>query len=84
MQYPKLSEDEIKALPLDAKWMPAVGTRLHSQFENIIQTFEASVVALHDRYQDTLPKLEADVAQSQAAVHAVLNEMGCAWKENEQ
>ena len=83
-QYPKLSEDEIKALLLNAKWMPAVENRLHSQFENVIQSFASSLIALHGRYQDILPKLEADVAQSQAAVHAVLKEMGFVWKENEQ
>jgi type I restriction enzyme M protein len=83
-QYPKLSEDEIKTLLIEAKWMLAVEDRLHSHFENVIQTFASSVIALHNRYQDTLSKLEADVAQSQAAVHAVLKEMGFVWKENEQ
>ncbi len=81
LHYPGLSEDEIKTLLIDRKWMRACEERIQSHFENIIQTFALSVVALHERYKETLAQLEAAIAESQKEVHNVLREMGFDWEE---
>ena len=80
-QYPLLSEEEIKALLIDEKWMPACEQRIHAHFENVIQSFASAIVALHDRYKDTLPALESQAANSQSEVHAVLRKMGFSWED---
>lgn len=80
-RYPLLTEEEIKLLLVDRKWFPAIRKGIAALFDNILQNFASSLVKLHERYQDTLPELEAEMAAAQAEVHQVLKEMGFTWQE---
>lgn len=78
-KYNDLSDTEIADLAINKKWLPAIRAGINAMWENIVQSFANSVVALHERYQDTLPSLEQAVAASQAEVHGILKELGFEW-----
>ena len=78
-KYNDLSDTEIADLAINKKWLPAIRAGINAMWENIVQSFANSVVALHERYQDTLPALEQAVAASQAEVHGILKELGFEW-----
>lgn len=80
-KYAVLTEDEIKTLLFDRKWFPAIEVGLSALFETTIQTFASSLHALHDRYKDTLPTLEAAAEKSKREVHEVLHSLGFQWEE---
>jgi type I restriction enzyme M protein len=76
--HPKLSEDEIKALVVDDKWLAALDTDIHSEMDRISQALTQRVKELAERYESPLSVLEANVAALHDKVAAHLRKMGFA------
>jgi len=77
--YPKLAEDEIKALVVDDKWMAALGAEIHGEMDRISQVLTQRVKELAERYDTTLPELADEVETLGAKVDEDLERMGFSW-----
>lgn len=78
-RYPKLSEDEIKALVVDDKWLGALATDLQGELDRVSQSLTARIRQLAERYATPLPQLVDDVAALAARVEGHLEKMGAVW-----
>jgi type I restriction enzyme M protein len=79
-RYPKLSEDDIKSLVVDDKWLTAVGTALQGELDRVSQTLTSRIRQLAERYATPLPALVDEVEALAAKVDGHLKKMGAAWK----
>ncbi len=77
--YPKLTEDEIKALVVDDKWMAALDDAIHGEMDRISQTLTGRIRQLTERYDTPLPKLTDEVEILSGKVDEHLKKMGFAW-----
>lgn len=79
-KYPTLTEDEIKTLVVDDKWLATVAAAVQGELDRVSQTLTGRVRQLAERYATPLPKLTDEVATLAARVDAHLKKMGAAWK----
>jgi type I restriction enzyme M protein len=79
-QYPKLSEDEIKTLVVDDKWLAALDTAIHGEMDRISQALTRRVKELAERYETPLPEQIRKVAELEKKVNRHLERMGFSWK----
>lgn len=79
-KYPKLTEDEIKTLVVEDKWLTTVGTAVHSEMDRVSQALAGRVRQLAERYASPLPELTCEVEALAARVDAHLHQMGAIWK----
>jgi len=77
--YPTLSEDEVKALVVDDKWLAALETAIGGEMERISQTLTQRVKELAERYAMPLPVLGEQEAALERRVAAHLERMGFTW-----
>ncbi len=75
-KYATLSVDEIKHLVIERKWMPALIQRLDDEMKRVSQQLTTKVVALAERYSQTLSEIDAEVADLEAKVANHLKQMG--------
>jgi len=78
--YPRLSEDEIKALVVDDKWLQALDAAIHGEIDRVSQQLTLRVKELGERYETPLPLMVAHVAELEAKVNRHLERMGFSWK----
>jgi len=76
--YSKLTEDEIKALVVDDKWLAALNAAIHGEMDRISQALTRRVKELAERYETPLAQLSDRVAEMEAKVNAYLQRMGFA------
>lgn len=74
--YPKLSQDEIKALVADDKWLGALDADIHGEMDRIGQRLTRRLRELAERYESPLPDLTGRVAELESRVAAHLRKMG--------
>jgi type I restriction enzyme M protein len=79
-QYAKLSEDAVKSLVVDDKWLKTLATEIHGEMDRISQQLTSRVKELAERYDRPLPKLDERVTELEAKVQGHLVRMGFAWK----
>jgi type I restriction enzyme M protein len=79
-RYAKLSEDDIKSLVVDDKWLAAVGTALQGELDRVSQTLTSRIRQLAERYAHPLPALIGEVETLAAKVDGHLKKMGALWK----
>ena len=79
-KYPELSEDEIKTLVVDDKWLATLGKAIHGEMDRISQALSQRVKELAERYETPLPVQTEKVAELEQRVNAHLERMGFAWK----
>ena len=72
----KLNEEEIKELVIYKKWYGTLFERLEQLMQQINQQLTASVISLVERYENTLPQLDAKVEDLEKRVTAHLEAMG--------
>ena len=77
--YTTLSEDDIKTLVVDDKWLAALDAAIHGEMDRISQQLTRRVKELAERYETSLPELNRRVAELEAKVSAHLERMGFAW-----
>ena len=78
-KYPALSEDEIKRLVVDDKWLAALVAALQSELDRVLQTLVGRIRQLAERYAAPLPELEQELKVLAARVTGHLERMGFAW-----
>ena len=79
-KYPTLTEDEIKTLVVDEKWMATIAKDIHTEMDRISQRLTQRIKELAERYEKPLPRQTAKVSELEKRVNAHLKKMGFAWK----
>ena len=76
----KLTEDEIKTLVVDDKWLGTVAAAVQRELDRVSQTLTGRIRELAERYATPLPQLTDEVAALAARVNKHLKNMGAIWK----
>jgi type I restriction enzyme M protein len=76
VKYGKLTEDEIKALVVEDKWLAAVAAAVQGELDRVSQTLTGRVRELAERYAAPLPAIAAEVEALSARVAGHLRKMG--------
>jgi type I restriction enzyme M protein len=79
-KYPRLSEDEIKTLVVDDKWLASLASAVQGELARISQTLTGRIRQLAERYATPLPRLTEEVAELAYRVDGHLKKMGAVWK----
>jgi type I restriction enzyme M protein len=79
-KYSVLSEEEVKKLVVDYKWLTTLRGEIESEVHKISQIITSRVKQLAERYADPLPKLEKEVVLLRTKVEKHLYKMGFEWK----
>ncbi|MGB3906955.1 MAG: type I restriction-modification system subunit M [Methanomethylovorans sp.] len=74
--YPKLTEDDIKTLVVDDKWLTALDAAIHGEMDRISQSLTQRVKELAERYETPMPQMTERVAELEAKVNEHLERMG--------
>jgi type I restriction enzyme M protein len=79
-KYPMLTEDEIKILVVDDKWLATIAAAVQGELDRVSQTLTGRIRQLAERYATPLPRLTDEVATLAARVDVHLKKMGAIWK----
>ena len=79
-KYPTLTEDEIKTLVVEDKWLAIIAAAVENELDRVSQTLTGRIRQLTDRYATPLPQLTDEVAALAARVDGHLKKMGASWK----
>lgn len=79
-KYPTLSEDEIKQLVVDDKWMHTLETTIQEEIDHISQRLTHRIKELAARYENPLPVIDIAVESLETKVNEHLQKMGFVWK----
>ena len=75
-KYAKLSEEEIKTLVVEDKWLAALGASVQGELDRVSQTLTGRVRELAERYAAPLPELMEKVEALSSRVDEHLRRMG--------
>ena len=78
-QYAKLSENDIKSLVVDDKWLASLASAIQGELDRVSQTLTGRIRQLAERYASPLPRLTTEVAALAAKVDQHLKKMGATW-----
>ena len=78
-KYPNLTEEEIKTLVVDDKWLATLTTAVQGELDRVSQTLTGRIRQLAERYATPMPKLITDVETLAGRVDEHLKRMGAAW-----
>ena len=78
-KYGKLTEDEIKTLVVDDKWLATIAAAVQSQLDRVSQALSGRIHQLAERYARPLPKLTQELETLAARVDEHLKKMGAVW-----
>jgi type I restriction enzyme M protein len=79
-KYPRLSEDDIKMLVVDDKWLAVLAAAVQGELDRVSQTLTGRIHQLAERYATPLPQLTDEVAALASRVEEHLKKMGAVWK----
>jgi type I restriction enzyme M protein len=79
-KYDKLTEDEIKTLVVDDKWLAGIEAAVQGELDRVSQTLTGRIRQLADRYAVPLPELTNAVAALADRVGDHIRNMGAVWK----
>ena len=74
-KYPKLTEDEVKTMVVDDKWLTRLEAAVTGELDRVSQALTGRVRQLAERYATPLPRLEEKVASLNALVEGHLRQM---------
>ena len=78
-KYKLLSENEVKTLVVDDKWLATIAADVQSELNRVSQALTGRVKELAERYEMPLPKLTQEVEVLSGKVNEHLQRMGFAW-----
>ena len=78
-KYAELTDEEIKHLLFDMKWMAKLSSDVCDEIEQVLNTLSSKVLLIAKRYEHTLCEIEDRTAKSRAAVVSALERMGYKW-----
>ena len=76
VKYADLLEEDIKRLVIEKKWFVSLALRLDGEMQRISQQLTSKVSALAERYAQTLPEIDAEIAALETKVANHLKLMG--------
>lgn len=79
-KYPRLSEDEIKTLVVEDKWLATLDRAIHGEMDRVSQQLTQRVKELAERYETPMPELVDRVTDMEVKVNQHLERMGFAWQ----
>ena len=79
-QYGKLTEDEVKTLVVDDKWLATLAAGVQGELDRVSQTLTGRIRELAQRYAAPLPQLTDEVATLARRVEKHLRQMGAVWE----
>ena len=74
--YATLTEDEIKVLVVEDKWIANIHAAIDGEVQRLTQTLTARVQELEERYAQPLPDLASEVDEFSTKVEVHLQKMG--------
>lgn len=78
-KYAVLTEEEIKYLLFDKKWMAKLKQDVMDEFEQVLNNLSSRVLLIARRYEHTLSEIEDKTSKSREAVMSALERMGYKW-----
>ncbi|HEY7319536.1 MAG TPA: class I SAM-dependent DNA methyltransferase [Candidatus Binatia bacterium] len=78
-KYGKLTEDEIKTLVVDDKWLATLTAAVQSELDRVSQSLTGRIRQLAERYAAPLPQITTEVETLAARVDEHLKKMGAVW-----
>ncbi len=75
-KYARLTEDEIKTLVVDDKWLATIAAAVQGELDRVSQTLTGRIRQLAERYAAPLPQLTGEVATLATSVDGHLKKMG--------
>ena len=78
-KYKALTEDDIKTLVVDDKWMSTLERAVSGEMDRISQRLTGRVKELAERYETPVPQISRRVEELEARVSAHLQKMGYTW-----
>ncbi|MFH0879098.1 MAG: N-6 DNA methylase, partial [Lentisphaerota bacterium] len=78
-KYGKITDDEIKTLVVDDKWLAALAAAVQGELDRVSQALTGRIRELADRYATPLPQFTNEVATLAARVDEHLKKMGAVW-----
>jgi type I restriction enzyme M protein len=75
-KYKELTEEEIKHLVIDNKWIKTIKGRIMEEVDRIPTKLSNRIKELITRYTDTLPEIEEEVKEFEEKVSLHLEKMG--------
>ncbi|MCK9319695.1 N-6 DNA methylase, partial [Methanoculleus sp.] len=82
-KYSKLSEEEIKLLVVEDKWLLFLRNCVKSEMERVSHKLTGRLKELVERYEIQLPKLTSEVEELSKKVDKHLKDMGFKWQQNQ-
>jgi type I restriction enzyme M protein len=79
-KYPQLTEDEVKTLVVDDKWLATLAAAVQGELDRVSQTLTARIRQLAERYATPLPLLTREFAALTSRVQGHLRKMGAVWE----
>lgn len=78
-KYKVLTEDEIKTLVVDMKWIPYIVREVNSEMDRVSHRLASRIKELAERYDETLSELEDEAKSYSEKVEKHLERMGFTW-----
>jgi len=78
-QYAKFSENEIKTLVMDDKWLATISTDVQTELDRVSQALTGRIKQLAERYATPLPRIAEEVETLSCTVDEYLKKMGFVW-----
>ena len=78
-KYAALTEDEIKQLVVEDKWIASIEYTVKNEMQRISQRLTQRIKELAERYETPLPAMLNEVKQIEEKVNAHLTKMGFVW-----
>lgn len=79
-KYPALTEDEVKGLVVDDKWLAAIAADIQTELDRISQALAGRIKQLAERYAVPLPQFKELAQTLGAKVDEHLKSMGHSWQ----
>src|SRR5579885_251792 len=79
-KYRTMSEDEVKTLVIDDKWLATLAAEVQNELNRVSQALTGRSEELAERYAAPLPRLSEDVEVLSGKVAAHLKRMGFSWQ----
>ncbi|WP_151448969.1 type I restriction-modification system subunit M [Lacisediminimonas profundi] len=79
-KYGQLTEDEVKTLVVDDKWIGTLAAEVQGELDRVSQTLTGRIRELAERYAIPLPRINDEVEVLSTRVDEHLEKMGIAWK----
>jgi type I restriction enzyme M protein len=78
-KYATLTEDEVKTLVVDDKWLATLAFDVQTELDRVSQSLTSRIRQLAERYNTTLPQLTSEVVALSSKVDEHLLRMGFVW-----